>query len=137
MPNITLGDFTDVFTPTNDPLFFLHHVNLDRLCMTWQFDAARTSPGLVDKAWGYPENYDDWRKASRNLPKELAPEYTWIGAQQGCGLHDIINSRFPFTQIQGIAPSSAGLTHHDVLQATNPGVSPYIYDSLLHGAVMV
>jgi hypothetical protein len=41
--NGSLGDMTQLSTAANDPLFYAHHANLDRLWENWRSDPLRRS----------------------------------------------------------------------------------------------
>merc|ERR1712232_1505394 len=114
----------------NDPLFPFHHTNLDRLNMHWQVDASSRYPDLPSKLWGYPLNKTAWLQAWRGKPSVLDVKHAWMGAGEGCGLHDVISETFPFVALDGSAPKSAGFTHADILDAYSPGGAPYTYDSM-------
>ena len=57
---------------SNDPLFFLHHGNVDRMWAMWQ-DRNRESPDTaVD--YGNPGYPDDWRGSIFNFSKVRADD---------------------------------------------------------------
>ena len=63
----TFGDFLDLATSPNDPLFIFHHANLDRYVMEWQLYHYDDAP-----YYGYPETgYLDLLR----LDDTIAPDY--------------------------------------------------------------
>jgi hypothetical protein len=110
------GDLYDVTTSPNELLLFsLHHANLDRSALTWQRNAARANTSMVAASWGYPATLQEYSTA--------AP---------GCLLNDVINALAPFKTLFPRKPANAaGFSHKELLWYTRPGVSPYIYDTML------
>ena len=180
---LAMGDFFDLATSPNDPLFLLHHANVDRLNVRWQRAAlVAAGPAILaaggGRAWGYPASYEAWRNATTSR----APDFAWLGAIDGTLLDDVASSNFPFYkedlfpssededngatdgddgnydegggnekgerekkgkagqqrqreqqqhrhQQQKKLPTSAPLTHRQILALTDPGIAPYTYDS--------
>ena len=75
---ISAGDFADAATSPNDPVFFFHHANLDRLLTAWQLRHARVDP---------------------------ATDFPFKGHCPGHGRHDVVNSAWPFHSL-GLASKS-------------------------------
>jgi hypothetical protein len=98
LPIPTYGDFADVWTSPNDPIFFFHHANVDRHFMTWQ---ALKKAEPANEFGGYPR---------ASLPCK------------GHGLDDVIASENPFMSGLLRQNDNAGkefpLTIFDVLNAT-------------------
>ena len=65
------GDLAGGGAP-NDPIFFLHHANIDRLWAMWQDNNRADADTAVD--YGNPEYPDDWRGAMFNFPEIRADE---------------------------------------------------------------
>ena len=65
------GDMGGQSTP-NDPVFFLHHANVDRLWAMWQDENRASSETAVD--YGNPEYPDDWRGSIFNFSEVRADE---------------------------------------------------------------
>ncbi len=66
------GDMASGGMPPNDPMFFLHHTNVDRLWAMWQ-DRNREKPATaVD--YGNPGYPDDWRGEIFNFDQVRADE---------------------------------------------------------------
>ena len=66
--------------PVNDPLFFLHHANVDRLWAMWQ-DKNRASAGTAAN-YGNPEYPDNWLGSIFNFAWDGA---AWVGIQLASG----------------------------------------------------
>ncbi len=65
------GDMTSL-GPPNDPVFFLHHANVDRLWAEWQDRNRRSSEAVGD--YGNPGYPDAWRGPIFNFPEVRADE---------------------------------------------------------------
>ena len=105
---VNSGDFADAATSPNDPVFFFHHANLDRLLMTWQ--QARFAND-EDPTSGYPtDTFCD-----------------------GHALNDVVSSAMPFSDL-GLAPpgadDSAPYTNTLLMRAGQRDAAPYTYDTL-------
>jgi len=98
LPIPRYGDFADVWTSPNDPIFFFHHANIDRHFMQWQ---------TLHKA----EQANDFA----GFPRTSLP-------CKGHGLADIIASSNPFMsgllRGNGTVGEEFPLTNFDVLNAT-------------------
>lgn len=72
-----VGEMSDMYSSPGDPLFFLHHGNLDRLWNNWQIQswpARKSDIGGPDTIWGYPFNfYMD--PPYKNITLDFALEY--------------------------------------------------------------
>lgn len=66
------GDMGSGGMPTNDPMFFLHHANVDRLWAMWQDRNRESSDTTAD--YGNPEYPDDWRGELFNFSEVRADE---------------------------------------------------------------
>ena len=108
------GDFWDGATSPNDPVFWFHHPNVDRLFMEWQL------------RWGRGA------RAALPLPHSGFPE---AGFCPGHNRGDVISATDPFLASLVGASGAAGavpLTHAALLEATIPlGSAPYTYDTLI------
>ena len=58
--------------PPNDPIFFLHHANIDRLWAMWQDNNRADAETDVD--YGNPEYPDDWRGSIYNFDEVRTDE---------------------------------------------------------------
>ena len=56
----------------NDPVFFLHHANVDRLWAMWQDQNRASADRAVD--YGNPDYPDDWRGSIFNFSEVRADE---------------------------------------------------------------
>mmetsp|Transcript_138529 Transcript_138529/g.244731 ORF Transcript_138529/g.244731 Transcript_138529/m.244731 type:complete len:464 (+) Transcript_138529:72-1463(+) len=106
------GDFWDAATSPNDPVFWFHHPNVDRLLMEWQLR---------------------WKDAPQTpLPHSGYPESGHCG---GHNLHDVMSESDPFHgSLLGWTGNAAllPLRNQDILEATVPlQNSPYTYDTLM------
>lgn len=102
-------------SPNELLLFPLHHADVDRSALTWQYAAAARDPAMVAGSWGYP-----------------AADTPTVKPRPGCYRGDVINSVAPFKRLFRTPPrSDVGYTHAEVLAHTAPGRSPYLYDSML------
>ena len=100
------GDFWDGCTSPNDPIFWLHHANVDRFFATWQ---VRVGASLGNYS-GFPTE----------------------GLCPGHNLHDVISELDPFPPSLVRASGSAPLTNAQLLEATDPrDAASYVYDTLL------
>merc|ERR1712232_408472 len=80
---------------------------------------------------GYPLNYKTWyENASKSWEPEMGIKWVWADVD-GTGLHDVINSNFPFTRMN-LQNREDGFTHAEMLELTNPlsETVPYTYDTL-------
>jgi tyrosinase len=115
------GDFLDPVSSPNDPIFMLHHANLDRNKLHWM----SANSDSVSYFYGYPIN------------GQLTPAN---GTRTGLGLAQAVSSTWGFTdgdvgiQAHASAPSTLW-THADALCHLSPTVSPYTYDTLSMGEV--
>lgn len=66
------GDMGSGGAPPNDPMFFLHHANVDRLWAMWQDNNRADAETATD--YGNPEYPDDWRGAMYNFDEVRADE---------------------------------------------------------------
>ncbi len=66
------GDMASGGAPPNDPMFFLHHNNIDRLWAMWQDNNRANAETATD--YGNPEYPDDWRGAIYNFDEIRADE---------------------------------------------------------------
>jgi len=105
------GDFLCPVTSPNDPIFLIHHTNIDRQFMEWQVKYTSQFPGGM-------KDYDGFF---------TFPE---TGKCQGHNLNDVISSHDPFV---GLIPGVIGPhTIKDVLNYTRLGVNAiWTYDTLI------
>ena len=71
------GDFWDGCTSPNDPVFWFHHPNVDRLFMEWQLlhaNATRRAPALASRPWA---------PAGHTLGDVIADTDPFVGALLG------------------------------------------------------
>ena len=110
------GDFRDVVTSPNDPLFMFHHANLDRSKMWFLFNNQEKA----DNFWGFPIV----NSSSIVPPNDIYP---------GINLNDQMANAWGFTSEDlGIENGPSGLwTHADILCNVNPATSPYLYDDMV------
>eukprot|EP01094_Clydonella_sp_ATCC50884_P011313 TRINITY_DN21109_c0_g1_i1.p1 TRINITY_DN21109_c0_g1~~TRINITY_DN21109_c0_g1_i1.p1 ORF type:complete len:445 (+),score=149.24 TRINITY_DN21109_c0_g1_i1:61-1335(+) len=108
-----MGDFKDVVTSPNDPVFMLHHANLDRSKMWWMLHNEH----LASTYWGYPAS------GARTIPKqEMYP---------GINLNEPMASTWGFSaDLFGWGKSTQLLTHADSLCNFSPRAAPYVYDDM-------
>jgi len=102
----THGDFLDQSTSPNDPIFMMHHANLDRYLTDWQL-----------------RNYD--QRPYYGYPTE--------GYQDGFRLDDVLSANFPFT---GLFTEESGIgdgpyTARDIWDGTTILDAEYVYDTVL------
>jgi hypothetical protein len=110
------GDFEDQATSPNDPLFWLHHANLDRNRLM------------------YMENNAADASVYHGFSKFCHPVMELTGSKDACehkglGLGDVAGALFPFSsQDLGLENlDSAALTHADILCHLGPATAPYTY----------
>jgi hypothetical protein len=91
----------------NEPIFHLHHANIDRNFLQWQ---------ILNEA-----NFED----------DFTFGYPTTGFCEGHNLGDILNSDYPF---EGVLSGLSGPhTVEDVLRATHPRTIEYTYSNLSPG----
>jgi len=123
-----LGDFTDPITSPNDPIFMLHHANMDRNKISWMSknsDSAAyfygfSTIGNIVKPGMHASN--------NNATTVQAP--TVYG---GIALGDYVSSNWGFTDADlGIVAHSSApktlWTHADAVCYLQPTTAPYTYD---------
>ena len=123
MEGTSEGDFKDVATSPNDPLFMFHHANMDRSKMHWM----HWNSAIADQYYGFPEE-----NSTAVGPK------AYEGTFYGINLFDVISDGWGFTAgdlgLSHMDPSSYQpdemMTNADVLCYLSPAASPYIYDSM-------
>ncbi|KNC76306.1 hypothetical protein SARC_11183 [Sphaeroforma arctica JP610] len=126
-----MGDFMDVTTSINDPIFLFHHTNIDRNNMKWQMDAEAQNATLADDnvLWDFPIVLPNSNISSTGFPVNL-----------GCWLQDSeVSYRFPFTPLEVFGPGAelecpgsavnGTYTHKDILRLSKPGQSTNVYDT--------
>lgn len=108
------GDFEDVATSPNEPLFFFHHANVDRNELWWmQKNAAKRS-----SYYGFP--------AEKAIGIGPYSSMSYIGQN----LLDVVSSTWGFTASDlGLSSATDLLTNADVLCQLSPSTAPYTYDS--------
>ena len=102
------GDFIDSATSPNDPMFFFHHINMDRYSYMWQL-----------------YNYI-------NEPYYNYPLYGW---ETGINLNDIASPERPFIGIFNEYPNNKELTYKDIFDSTSFINAEYAYDDLIDALV--
>ena len=139
----TQGDFTDPVTSPNDPIWMLHHANLDRNKMSWMvanadaeeyfYGFSTTGNTISQGGGGGPPHAMTHTSTSSGNFKVSAAVYG------GLGLFDYVSSAWGFTDLDaGIGAhgnatdlSSTELwTHADALCYLQPKYAPYTYDVL-------
>jgi len=116
-----MGDMADVAFSTNDPIFWVHHANVDRVLASWQVTNE-------DKAKQYYFSPSVWPPDNGKLLLEC----------DGHALDDIVNDESPFTGLFPSIPADQLLTVRDAIEQTVPGESmPYEYDVLVGSAQAV
>lgn len=80
---------------TNDPLFFLHHANVDRYFSIWQSE----NPGAT---------YDGTN--TFGSPASLSDDMTPLNAKVGEAFERVPNANYCYTYSGGVRPPSGGLT---------------------------
>jgi len=121
-PYLQYGDMMDIITSPNDPLFMLHHANLDRSKSWYQYNNYNKENFF----YGFPI------QDSRSIPANQAYD--------GINLNDQVASAWGFTR-KGLGLDQPGdpnalLTHSDVLCQVNVWTAPYVYDQLQNVANM-
>jgi len=115
-PFLQYGDLMDIITSPNDPIFMLHHANLDR-SKSWYMYNNYNKENIF---WGFPV------QNSRSVPANQ--EYA------GINLNEPVSSAWGFTRKSlGLAApgdENALLTHADVLCMINVWTAPYVYDDI-------
>jgi len=105
------GDFFSPVASPNDPIFLVHHTNIDRQLMEWQVK-------YVSQFEGGMANYEGFFT------------YPESGKCQGHNLDDVVSSADPFYGL--IKELSGPHTIKDILNYTRLGVnSPWTYDTLI------
>jgi hypothetical protein len=101
------------YSSPDDPIFYLHHANVDRSRILWMQAHAEEASVF----YGYGGAVDRCPVSSDHCPSG------------GIALGDVITAQFPFTSSQlGLtALESDGLTHADVLCNLSPAAAPYTY----------
>jgi hypothetical protein len=108
------GDFMDVVTSPNEPLFMFHHANMDRSKMWYMLNNA--NKGNI--FYGFPV------KNSASIPGGIRYD--------GINLNDVMASAWGFTGDElGLNVGHDGLlTHADALCYLAPFTAPYTYDDM-------
>jgi len=121
------GDFMDPITSPNDPIFMLHHANLDRNKMTWMVNNADAA-----------SYFYGFSTVGNTLSTHLSHNGTMVHSSatvyKGIALSDYVTSSLGFTDLQlGISAHSSDSTlwtHADAVCQLQPTTSPYTYDAL-------
>uniref|UniRef100_A0A0G4I9S5 Tyrosinase copper-binding domain-containing protein n=1 Tax=Chromera velia CCMP2878 TaxID=1169474 RepID=A0A0G4I9S5_9ALVE len=109
------GDFADVAFSPNDPIFWLHHAQVDRVLTSWQVSNVE----IAGTFYGHPEV---WPPSDKLLQCE------------GHALNDVLNPVEPLKGVYANVPANEGTTIKQVIEATIPGWTlEYEYDALLEG----
>lgn len=145
------GDFQNMDTSPNDPIFMLHHANLDRLKMNWMSknsDAAAYYYGFSTVGNTVAAGSGGGQGGPPDGPPNGPPHRhrtlqgsVSTGVYSGLGLFDTVSSTWGFTDSDtGIAAhtshsSSQGTrstlwTHADALCHLQPLTAPYTYDAM-------
>ena len=114
------GDFEDVSSSPNDPLFMFHHANMDRSRMWYQ----QQHPVLAPVFWGFPATNDT------GFARNNGNRY------YGIDLHDTADSNWPFTKTnlglgKGGPEDDVALTHAGLLCLLSGDAASYVYDDIL------
>jgi len=114
------GDFKDMYTSPNEPLFMFHHNNMIRSNFGWM----STHSNNASVYYGYPKYGATVTLDGITLLKE--------GQNLGIGLHDAVSSNWGYTDedlgVYVHNDSKTLWTHADVLCQLSPTASPYTFD---------
>ena len=111
------GDLEDPCTSPNDPIFFLHHTNIDRNRVKWM--ANHKDEASV---------YYGYKGALNGARCYGAPWYSRDCSDGGVNLLDVMSAHFPFSSADlGLNGDSEGLTHADFICEVGPETAPYKY----------
>ena len=104
-----IGDFFDIAGGVVDPLFFFHHMNLDRLLFHWELRHYDLQPyyGFPTQGFGYGGNLDDI-----------------VGGNNNAEFRNLFYGKFEYL---GDGP----YTHRQIWDATRLFDGVYTYDSVL------
>jgi len=116
------GDMLDVITSPNDPMFMLHHANLDRSKMWYMYNNYNKE----NIFWGFPVQNSVSVPANQVYP--------------GINLNEEASSAWGFTRkllgLKTPGNQDALLTHADALCMLNVWTAPYVYDDMQEEAQM-
>eukprot|EP00897_Mesotaenium_endlicherianum_P007015 jgi/Mesen1/6341/ME000328S05626 len=138
-----IGDYSDVGTSPLDPIFWVHHTNVDRLLVSWRH--AHPNLNFENFGFTFPSNdnaiYPDFLSAT-NI---LSPGTPYLsvyppgdgnptGVCDGHGLYDPI-CKGAFSNSFRSVPKDKPMTNFDVLRTINvqlkaPERENYMYDKL-------
>ena len=112
-----MGDFQDPVTSPNDPIFMLHHANLDRNKMSWMSNNEDSS----DYFYGFSTVGN---VISKSTGKLIRVSEEGGGLYEGIALNDFVSSNWGFTDddlgISAHASSSELWTHADAGRCGKP-----------------
>merc|ERR1712232_795542 len=113
-----MGDFWDLATSPNDPIFMFHHSNVERSRMKWM-KANAEKKGMY---YGFPL---------------LDKQCLWGDSctSNGTSLYDTVSALWPFDG--ALVGSSEYVTHADVMCKLSYDNTPYTYDDMPEASSVV
>ena len=122
------GDYKDMATSPNDPIFFLVHANVERNKMAWMNLHASSASSF----YGYP--------LKGSTVSMSNPCTASSSVYPGIGLYDPVSSNWGFTDADLGVPFHSSRymlwSHADALRFLSPAYAPYTYDSITAGFEM-
>ena len=109
------GDMGNVPTAGYDPIFYLHHCNIDRLWAAWvKADGSRAMPAASDPWWNQSWSYDTagtWNVSVKTMANTLNLAYTYSDLTLPAKFRIIILRPILIQLLEEATPRSGAIAH--------------------------